>query len=166
MSQPNLSHQILNKLDDVKQKLTDMEYKNLTELLLEHHNKSDDMYEMTVLIPFIENDSEMSSSECECCNRPLEYLNLDLKQISFSHKININIANDIIEKIGNKGLFKLTFSHSTFNINHYTEREVKKCFDEVGLLVEILRQMRQRMMKLKNLFISEQSIFITKLTKI
>jgi hypothetical protein len=62
----SVSHQILNKLDDVKTKLTDQEYKVMAELLAKQHMedfKQNKSYVVVISVPRIFIDDE-----CNCCN--------------------------------------------------------------------------------------------------
>jgi hypothetical protein len=67
MNTESVSHQILNKLDDIKQKITDSEYKELTELLQKQYNK---YKELTELLQKQYKNTEdyytMTIYECRC----------------------------------------------------------------------------------------------------
>ncbi len=58
MSSPSLSHQVLNKIDEIKEKLSDNEYKEIVELLQEKHkqdgaDKTKYTYKLTIYAPYI-----------------------------------------------------------------------------------------------------------------
>jgi hypothetical protein len=162
----SVSHQILNKLDDIKQKLTDNEYKEFAELLQQQYKNSDDIYTMTILVPLIKKNIEASGGACECCDREWEDgFDLELRSIDVTQKMKTEMATKISGKINSDGPYRVKFSHGSFDYSCHNDKE-RECLQANGLLVEILTQMSNTMNIHNKLFrIYQQPIYITKLIK-
>jgi hypothetical protein len=93
----SISHQIINKLDEVKSKLTDMEYKELADLCLEHHKvDTSAIYELCMILPIL--GYFKCPCDGECCNGQAE-MSIKTAILNLKVKILTKDANLIKEEI-------------------------------------------------------------------
>ncbi len=133
-----MSHQIMNKLDEIKEKLTDNEYKEIAELLQAQYRCDESLYDVCMIIP------KLVYSKCscqgECCGAEPE-VNITTKFLTIQVKLkNIFVAGiqDDVKENTIKFTADYTGQSITFHRGWHKYKELWSAMEKQKMFCEYL----------------------------